>query len=67
MNIIYKCLICRKEVTPLNNSFRPFCSDRCKTADLSAWASDEYAIKSHGEEINDADDRPDQSANHIFH
>ncbi len=65
MNIIYKCLICRKEVAPSNNSFRPFCSDRCKTADLSAWASDDYAIKSDSEEINEANAKHDQSANRI--
>lgn len=26
------------------NAFRPFCSQRCKSIDLGAWASGEYAI-----------------------
>jgi uncharacterized protein len=26
------------------NRFRPFCSARCRTADLGAWASEKYVI-----------------------
>lgn len=26
--------------------FRPFCSERCKTRDLGAWAAGEYRIES---------------------
>ena len=26
------------------NSFRPFCSARCKNNDLGAWASEGYAV-----------------------
>ena len=26
------------------NSWRPFCSERCKQIDLGAWASESYAI-----------------------
>lgn len=26
------------------NLFRPFCSDRCKTGDLAAWASETYTV-----------------------
>jgi uncharacterized protein len=26
------------------SKFRPFCSERCKTRDLGAWANDEYRI-----------------------
>jgi len=26
------------------NSYRPFCSERCKNIDLGAWSSDAYAI-----------------------
>lgn len=28
------------------NSFRPFCSDRCKQIDLGAWAEEKYTIPS---------------------
>lgn len=31
-------------VYSLKNSFRPFCSDRCKLIDLGDWASEKYAI-----------------------
>ncbi len=26
------------------NRFRPFCSERCKMADLGAWANEEYRV-----------------------
>jgi endogenous inhibitor of DNA gyrase (YacG/DUF329 family) len=26
------------------NPFRPFCSERCKTTDLGAWATERYRI-----------------------
>jgi len=27
------------------SKWRPFCSERCKTIDLAAWASDRYRIE----------------------
>ncbi len=30
------------------NSFRPFCSERCKILDLGAWASEKYAVPVEG-------------------
>ncbi|MDH0968064.1 DNA gyrase inhibitor YacG [Acinetobacter johnsonii] len=27
-----------------DNTFRPFCSERCKLIDLGAWANDEYRL-----------------------
>lgn len=27
-----------------DNRFRPFCSERCRTADLGAWASESYRV-----------------------
>jgi len=26
------------------NRWRPFCSERCKTVDLGAWAAEEYRV-----------------------
>lgn len=26
------------------NRFRPFCSERCKTIDLAAWATEQYRV-----------------------
>jgi uncharacterized protein len=28
----------------LDNSWRPFCSERCKTQDFGAWASESYKV-----------------------
>ena len=36
---------CPVEWTPASK-FRPFCSERCKTRDLGAWAAEEYRIES---------------------
>ncbi|MEO7132652.1 MAG: DNA gyrase inhibitor YacG [Vicinamibacterales bacterium] len=42
---IIACPRCGKPVewTPAAR-FRPFCSERCKTRDLGAWASEEYRV-----------------------
>ncbi|EWH10041.1 hypothetical protein DS2_09622 [Catenovulum agarivorans DS-2] len=39
------CPTCQKKVawTPAN-SFRPFCSERCKLIDLGEWASESHKI-----------------------
>lgn len=34
----------RTEFGP-RNPWRPFCSERCKTGDLGAWASNAYVIE----------------------
>jgi uncharacterized protein len=57
-----KCPLCKKKSTWEGNPFRPFCSERCKMADLGKWAAEEYRIecKSEDEEEDekkgDADD-----------
>lgn len=43
------------------NRFRPFCSDRCKSGDFGAWASEHYRIAARpttasGEDEADADE-----------
>lgn len=39
------CPACgRKTVFEPANRWRPFCSERCKSIDLGAWASDRYVI-----------------------
>jgi endogenous inhibitor of DNA gyrase (YacG/DUF329 family) len=42
---IVNCPVCRKPVewTP-ESKFRPFCSKRCKTNDLGAWATEQYRV-----------------------
>ena len=38
------CPVCRKPVSWETTPTRPFCSDRCKTQDLGAWASEAYRV-----------------------
>ena len=38
------CPQCRKETTWEGNSYRPFCSERCKLIDLGSWIDERYAI-----------------------
>lgn len=47
------CRICKKTTTWEENPFRPFCSERCKTVDLAAWASEEYRVEGRQEEEED--------------
>jgi endogenous inhibitor of DNA gyrase (YacG/DUF329 family) len=51
-----KCSYCGKEMKPAdkelkNNPFSPFCSERCKLADLDKWFNGEYAIEQPIEEL----------------
>lgn len=41
-----RCPACGKPVPWEGNPWRPFCSERCKTQDLAAWASEDYTIPS---------------------
>ena len=42
---LVKCPSCSvSAVYGPSNLFRPFCSDRCKTGDLAAWASETYTV-----------------------
>lgn len=40
-----RCPTCQREVpfTP-ESKFRPFCSERCRMADLGAWAQEEFRL-----------------------
>ena len=41
----FKCPQCgRLTVYSQENSFRPFCSERCRLIDLGAWASEQYRV-----------------------
>jgi len=43
--LIVACPTCQKKVTwDAKETFRPFCSERCKLIDLGEWASDEKVI-----------------------
>ena len=50
---IVSCPRCKKPVEwTAAAKFRPFCSARCKTNDLGAWANEEYRVA--GEPLEDA-------------
>ncbi|MBF0441176.1 MAG: DNA gyrase inhibitor YacG [Oligoflexales bacterium] len=60
---IIKCPACKKLIEySEKNEWRPFCSNRCKTIDIAAWANEEYRVpvKSlelrENDEIDDTDD-----------
>lgn len=40
-----KCPNCGRETEWKGNPFRPFCSEKCKLADLNKWFNEEYAIE----------------------
>ncbi|MCL2829694.1 MAG: DNA gyrase inhibitor YacG [Betaproteobacteria bacterium] len=52
------CPQCGKK-SPWNpeNPWRPFCSERCKTIDLAAWANESYRVPQQGggDEIPDSE------------
>jgi endogenous inhibitor of DNA gyrase (YacG/DUF329 family) len=45
-----KCVYCRRQ--PVTPAWRPFCSERCKMADLGKWLSGSYSVP--------ADELPDE-------
>jgi len=54
-----KCPTCRKETQWQGNPYRPFCSARCRTTDLGAWAMESYRLpgeKIAPEETSDGED-----------
>jgi len=51
--IIRPCPWCGKEVDFSKNAYRPFCSKRCKLADLGSWFKEEYHISSSFLEIEE--------------
>ena len=40
----FPCPRCGEPSVWEGNTFRPFCSERCKLIDLGAWASGEYKL-----------------------
>ena len=51
------CPRCGKQVVwSTDNPFRPFCSERCKTIDLGAWATEQYRVAA--EEQEEESDAP---------
>jgi endogenous inhibitor of DNA gyrase (YacG/DUF329 family) len=55
-----KCPACgQPAVFDESNPFRPFCSERCRTIDLGAWAAERYRVPvKPGEEGGDEETGP---------
>jgi uncharacterized protein len=52
-----QCPNCKKKVIWSKESpFRPFCSERCRTIDLGAWADGSYAIPISSSNDDSSDD-----------
>ena len=47
------CAYCRRH--PVDPAWRPFCSERCKLADLGRWISDGYRIPGPPLPVDDED------------
>lgn len=56
---IVPCPTCRRP-TPYrsSNAWRPFCSERCKLADLGAWASEKFRVEGQAPEDDSEDGTP---------
>lgn len=39
-----KCPTCKKQMIAHKESFRPFCSERCKEIDLGHWFMEDYSV-----------------------
>lgn len=53
--VIVKCPTCQAPVEWVPaNSYRPFCSERCRLIDLGQWANEAYSVP--------VTDSPDQDA-----
>ncbi len=58
---IVKCPQCGAAVPwTAESKWRPFCSERCKTIDLGAWASERYRIAT-PEAPDESDSMPDDT------
>ena len=52
------CAYCRRE--PVEARWRPFCSERCKQADLGRWLKGDYRIPGPAVEATDLSDDEEQ-------
>jgi endogenous inhibitor of DNA gyrase (YacG/DUF329 family) len=65
MEFTPRCPSCRTVVRWENNPHRPFCSERCRLADLGGWMTEQYRIPGATTDPepsdDDADDEPEPS------
>jgi endogenous inhibitor of DNA gyrase (YacG/DUF329 family) len=59
-----KCPTCGKPVEWQDNSWRPFCSERCKLIDFSRWANEEYRVPGQkNDQVEIAEQPADEATN----
>ncbi len=54
------CVLCRRN--PVDDRWRPFCSERCRNDDLARWADGRYSIPGDPLPLNDIDIDTDADA-----
>jgi uncharacterized protein len=60
---VVRCPGCGGEsVYAPSNPFRPFCSERCRLADLGAWASEGYRVGTAPDENEDGSEDEESSS-----
>jgi len=58
MNIQVNCPTCSKEIKwSKEETWRPFCSERCKLIDLGEWADETHRIPGPSTSLEDSFDR----------
>jgi len=51
------CVLCRRR--PVDERWRPFCSERCRNEDLARWADGRYSVAGEPRPPTDSTDDPD--------
>jgi endogenous inhibitor of DNA gyrase (YacG/DUF329 family) len=54
-----RCVYCRKH--PVEPTWRPFCSERCKLLDLARWVDGDYRIPDDASKERDDDGATDEA------
>ena len=52
------CVLCRTH--PVEDRWRPFCSERCRNEDLARWADGRYSVPGEAVPEPDSSADPDQ-------
>ena len=48
------CVLCRRH--PVDDRWRPFCSERCRNEDLARWADGQYRVPAEPVSLPETDD-----------
>jgi endogenous inhibitor of DNA gyrase (YacG/DUF329 family) len=51
------CVLCRRH--PVDDRWRPFCSERCRNEDLARWADGRYGVPGEPLPQTDSTDDPE--------